>query len=184
MGMKSIAYATAIMAAGMMMGGTQQVRRSPMSRRYKEASRPFIFPKENNVPKGHVHEYLTFQFELNGHNIIVEKVLVSGGTLKSYHKNIKTIQGELANYLRETGIQDLIKFAQFQIIEIKKEEPIITTPSIENLKGALNGNCNRTACQKPRAVYYNHSTQKHYCPTCAKMINEVNHQRCNTYVRT
>ena len=41
-------------------------------------------------------------------------------------------------------------------------------------KGAKNGNCNRTACQKPGAVYYNHSTQKYYCPVCAHMLNEVN----------
>jgi carotenoid cleavage dioxygenase-like enzyme len=41
-------------------------------------------------------------------------------------------------------------------------------------KGTLNGNCNRTDCQKPPATYYNHSTQAYYCKDCAMMINKVN----------
>lgn len=42
------------------------------------------------------------------------------------------------------------------------------------MKGEKNGNCNRTACQKPNAVYYNKSTQKYYCKACADRINEAN----------
>ena len=41
-----------------------------------------------------------------------------------------------------------------------------------NPKGLRGGNCNRTACQKPNAIYYNHSTRKYYCPACAMMLNE------------
>ena len=41
-------------------------------------------------------------------------------------------------------------------------------------KGIKNGRCNRTACQKPDAVYYNHSTMKYYCKSCADMLNEYN----------
>ena len=42
------------------------------------------------------------------------------------------------------------------------------------LKGVYERNCNRTACQKPGAVWYNHSTREHYCPSCASTLNEVN----------
>ena len=40
--------------------------------------------------------------------------------------------------------------------------------------GEKNGSCNRTACQKPNAIFYNHSTRKYYCPDCASMLNRVN----------
>lgn len=38
-------------------------------------------------------------------------------------------------------------------------------------KGHKGGSCNRTACQAPNAVWYNHSTQAYYCTTCARMLN-------------
>ncbi len=47
-----------------------------------------------------------------------------------------------------------------------------TTKTVE--KGTYMGNCNRTACQKPGAEYYNHSTQKYYCEECAESINLAN----------
>lgn len=42
------------------------------------------------------------------------------------------------------------------------------------IKGIFNGNCNRTACQKPHATYYNFSTKVYYCASCADMINNAN----------
>jgi len=43
--------------------------------------------------------------------------------------------------------------------------------SAEN-KGVLNGKCNITSCQKPNsATWYNHSTRKYYCPSCARRLN-------------
>lgn len=42
-------------------------------------------------------------------------------------------------------------------------------------KGDLNDECNRTDCKNLKAVFYNHSTKKHYCPKCAKKINTYNH---------
>jgi hypothetical protein len=39
------------------------------------------------------------------------------------------------------------------------------------MKGLFNGNCNRTACQKPEATWYNHSTKAYYCAECANLIN-------------
>ena len=54
---------------------------------------------------------------------------------------------------------------------VKKEEENLPDPK---LKGKYLGNCNRTACQKPGAVFYNHSTREHYCPKCARLINDVN----------
>jgi hypothetical protein len=39
-------------------------------------------------------------------------------------------------------------------------------------KGVLNGKCNITSCQKPNsATWFNHSTRKHYCPSCARRLN-------------
>lgn len=38
-------------------------------------------------------------------------------------------------------------------------------------KGRKGGSCNRTACQKPGADYFNKSTEKYYCGPCADMIN-------------
>lgn len=50
-----------------------------------------------------------------------------------------------------------------------------TEHTMELIKGVFNGLCNRTACQSRRAVFYNWSTQKYYCPACAKLINDGNH---------
>lgn len=45
-----------------------------------------------------------------------------------------------------------------------------------DLKGQYKGNCNRTACQKPNAIWYNHSTRKYYCEECAITLNRYNRQ--------
>ena len=42
------------------------------------------------------------------------------------------------------------------------------------MKGNYNQECNRTACKNLRAVFYNKSTQKYYCASCAKLINDAN----------
>jgi uncharacterized Zn ribbon protein len=40
------------------------------------------------------------------------------------------------------------------------------------MKGELNGSCNITSCQKPNsATWYNHSTRKYYCSSCARRLN-------------
>ena len=44
------------------------------------------------------------------------------------------------------------------------------------MKGLRGGNCNRTACQREGAIYYNHSTRKYYCPSCALLLNRENRQ--------
>ena len=46
-------------------------------------------------------------------------------------------------------------------------------------KGQLNGSCNREACQKPGAVWFNRSTRQYYCPTCAHEINRWNPEGLN-----
>lgn len=38
-------------------------------------------------------------------------------------------------------------------------------------KGAYLGSCNRSACLKPGANFYNWSTQKYYCEECAHWLN-------------
>lgn len=63
--------------------------------------------------------------------------------------------------------------AKYQIFSKQiKTEALKPKPTID--KGDLNGVCNRTACDNKRAVFFNHSTQKHYCPSCAKTINQHN----------
>lgn len=39
------------------------------------------------------------------------------------------------------------------------------------LKGVKGGNCNRQACQRPNAHWYNSGTNKYYCEDCALLIN-------------
>lgn len=41
-------------------------------------------------------------------------------------------------------------------------------------KGELNGLCNRSACLKPGANWYNTCTYNFYCEECAVLINETN----------
>ena len=38
-------------------------------------------------------------------------------------------------------------------------------------KGDKGGSCNREACQRPGAYWYNHGTQRYYCDTCAHWLN-------------
>ena len=38
-------------------------------------------------------------------------------------------------------------------------------------KGDKGGSCNREACQRPGAYWFNHSTKRYYCRTCAEWLN-------------
>ncbi len=38
-------------------------------------------------------------------------------------------------------------------------------------KGQLGGSCNRTRCQAPDAVYFNHGSRSFYCADCADDLN-------------
>jgi hypothetical protein len=40
-------------------------------------------------------------------------------------------------------------------------------------KGEYLGLCNRQACLRPGANWYNKITQAHYCSSCAMLINDV-----------
>jgi hypothetical protein len=42
-------------------------------------------------------------------------------------------------------------------------------------KGHYNGSCNREACQKAGAIWYNRSTRAYYCAECAMSINSYHH---------
>lgn len=53
------------------------------------------------------------------------------------------------------------------------EEELLSQPTNET-KGKRFGNCNRTACKKPHAIFYNISTRAYYCGPCAKLINKAN----------
>lgn len=45
-------------------------------------------------------------------------------------------------------------------------------PLLEH-KGQKGLNCNRMCCQRPNAVYFNHSTRAYYCRPCAEDINRL-----------
>jgi hypothetical protein len=51
--------------------------------------------------------------------------------------------------------------------EIEDDEPAPT-------KGDYGGNCNRSACERRDATYFNASTRKFYCSRCAAAINDAN----------
>jgi len=67
------------------------------------------------------------------------------------------------------GRKSLNKFQQ----KITKDKAMTEQRNPE-LKGVKGGNCNREACQKPGAVWFNHSTHAYYCPSCAELLNNVN----------
>ncbi len=48
-------------------------------------------------------------------------------------------------------------------------------------KGDLKGECNRTACSNNNAIFFNHSTEKHYCIKCARLINGMNPESKEMY---
>lgn len=41
-------------------------------------------------------------------------------------------------------------------------------------KGRKGGSCNRTACQRPGAYWYNRGSMSWYCTNCAHMLNHAN----------
>lgn len=61
-------------------------------------------------------------------------------------------------------------------IFIVSPDLLTATGKATEVKGELNGLCNRSACLKPGANWYNHSTRLHYCGACAELINKVDHE--------
>lgn len=47
-------------------------------------------------------------------------------------------------------------------------------PELKADKGKRAGSCNRTACQKPGAYWWNRGSYSWYCTTCAHMLNTAN----------
>ena len=50
----------------------------------------------------------------------------------------------------------------------------VKDPPLKANKGLLHGSCNRTACQRPGAIYFNHGTRAYYCEMCAAELNRWN----------
>jgi hypothetical protein len=55
--------------------------------------------------------------------------------------------------------------SQFQTVPEPEPKPLV--------KGEYLGLCNRQACLRPGANWYNKITRAHYCSACARMINDV-----------
>lgn len=51
-------------------------------------------------------------------------------------------------------------------------------PTNKAIKGLANGECNRTACTNKNAKWFNSSTEKYYCGTCAYLINSYTPHLC------
>ena len=51
----------------------------------------------------------------------------------------------------------------------KNLPPLKVSPALPRKadKGDKNGSCNREACQRPGAKWFNHSAKRYYCETCA-----------------
>lgn len=47
----------------------------------------------------------------------------------------------------------------------------LSTSLFFSLKGEYKGECNRTVCGTKNAMFYNNSTEKYYCGSCAHAIN-------------
>lgn len=54
-------------------------------------------------------------------------------------------------------------------------------PKTPPTKGIFNGLCNRSACLKPGASWFNHSTRKYYCVECAVWLNTEPGNRADAY---
>lgn len=53
-------------------------------------------------------------------------------------------------------------------------KPTLKSEPDPALKGKRGGNCNRTACQKPDAIYWHTGTHAWYCVQCKEEINHLN----------
>jgi hypothetical protein len=54
----------------------------------------------------------------------------------------------------------------------KAVETVQTVQADKPDKGKKDGSCNRGACQRPGAVFFNLSTRAYYCPKCAHDIDQ------------
>ena len=66
---------------------------------------------------------------------------------------------------RYPDVKDVWVDSQFTLLDMHGKNVLL------GLKGVKGGRCNVTACQRPGAVYFNKSTLKYYCATCAEDIN-------------
>jgi len=57
--------------------------------------------------------------------------------------------------------------------DIEAKKRLLFDKPDPSLKGKRGGNCNREACQRPGATWFNKTMNAYYCPSCAERINEV-----------
>lgn len=124
------------------------------------------------IPKGHKTQVIIYTFATPTFTASIDLV-ITGGSTKSLIKKRYSIGKQLEEYVARTPKDALLEFGQFQINDV---EPIAEkTIETSKGKGDYEGICNRTACKTMLpALYYNHSTQLHYCRTCAELINSEN----------
>lgn len=119
---------------------------------------------DNHIPaKGSKMEKVYITVKVSNYLEVGMHVNICYSTPKTRAKSIHKIEQEILSYASQVPLKTLIERNEMGIMFIERP-----------LKGHWNGDCNRTACNKSPASYYNHSTQKYYCKECALMINEHN----------
>lgn len=124
MSLKSRAYGLMMMAA-MMGAGMSGPRSYEGPRRYVPKNYKPL-PEYGEIPKGHKHEDIQFKFEWQG-NLLSIMYRVTYGTAKSKIKHVNQISGELQNYIRNTPMEKILEFKQFEVLELPKQESIGVT---------------------------------------------------------
>lgn len=50
-------------------------------------------------------------------------------------------------------------------------------------KGKEGGSCNRSACQAPNAIWFNHGSRSWYCEDCRRDLERANQRDWDTHFR-
>ena len=81
-----------------------------------------------------------------------------------------TIGGRLVKVGKKSYLRGQINHVPAPHLHSREIE--IEQPKLAADKGEYGGSCNITRCQRPdSATWFNHSTSKYYCPSCARTLN-------------
>lgn len=137
-------------------------------------SLPDLTINRKTLPKGLQISLEEFSFIKKSHLIgLSYKIIVNGevswSNAKTRIKAIAKLNAQLEEFINKNSIQKIQDYPEFDVIEIEK-----TKIEIKLQKGDYEYLCYRTICNNKKAIYYNHSTKKHYCQECADFINNEN----------
>ena len=82
----------------------------------------------------------------------------------------KVIDGKLVKVGKKSYLRGQINYVPAPRLHSRDIE--VEQPTLAADKGEFGGSCNITHCQRPNsATWYNHSTRKYYCRSCAHTLN-------------